>query len=105
MIKLKEDNQSLLHLALLGFEGQNNWEVGVERIGMEKGMQKGIEKGLLEEGREMVLEALDERFGQVPDDVSNAVAKIEDRDKLKILHRQAIRCASMDEFRKSLDGQ
>ena len=73
----------------------------VERIGM----QKGIEKGLLEEGREMVLEALDERFGEVPDDVSNAVTKIEDRDRLKSLHRYAIRCESLDEFKKQLDGQ
>lgn len=73
----------------------------VERIGMRKGLQQG----LLEEGREMVLEALDERFGEVPDDVSNAVTKIEDRGRLKSLHRYAIRCESLSEFKQELDGQ
>ena len=75
------------------------------REGIEEGIEKGIEKGLLEDSREMVLEALDERFGKVPNDVSNAVTNIEDRDKLKSLLRQAIRCVSMEEFRKSLNGQ
>ena len=49
----------------------------VERIGMRK--------GLLEEGREMVLEALDEWFGEVPSFISNAVNQIEDRDMLNMV--------------------
>ena len=65
----------------------------------------GMEKGLLEDGREMVLEALDERFGEVSGEISNAVDKIEDRDTLKSLHRYAIRCASLEEFKKSLNGK
>ena len=68
-----------------------------ERIGMRKGVQQGYE--------EMVLEALDERFGGIPDDVSETVSKIEDRDTLKSLHRYAIRCASLEEFKKSLNGK
>jgi len=52
--------------------------------------------------RKMVLEALDERFGEVPDEVSNAVVQIDDSDKLKSLHRQAIRCASLEDFKKAL---
>jgi len=69
----------------------------VERIGMRK--------GLLEDGREMVLEALDERFGEVPSFISNVVTKIEDRDMLKFLHRHAIRCASLEEFKQALNGK
>ena len=65
----------------------------VERIGIKKGFS------------EMVLEALDERFGEVPDVVSNAIDQIDDRDKLKSLLRQAIRCSSLEEFKKSLDGR
>jgi len=49
----------------------------VERIGIKKGFS------------EMILEALDERFGEVPSEISNAVTKIEDRDTLKSLHRYA----------------
>ena len=65
----------------------------------------GIEKGLLEDSREMVLEALDERFDEASDDISNAVNQIEDRDRLKFLLRYAIRCASLEEFKQKLDGQ
>jgi hypothetical protein len=78
----------------------------VERIGMRKGMEKGLQQGLLEDGREMILEALDERFGEeVPSFISNAVNQIENRDTLKFLHRYAIRCASLEEFKQALNGQ
>ena len=73
----------------------------VERIGMEKGLQQGLQQGF----GEMILEALDERFGGVPSDISNAVDQIESRDTLKFLHRHAIRCASLEEFKQVLDGQ
>jgi len=74
-----------------------------ERIGMKKGMEQGLQQGMLEEAREMVLEALEERFGEVPSDVEKAVREIKDRDTLKRLHRQAIRCGSLEGFRKILD--
>ena len=74
----------------------------VERIGMERGLQQG----LLEDGREMILEALDERFGEeVPSFISNAVNQIENRDTLKSLLRYAIRCVSLEEFKQALNGQ
>ena len=74
----------------------------VERIGMEQGLQRGLQQGLqqglLEEGREMVLEALDERFGEIPNEVTKAVNHIEDRNVLKSLLRYAIRCPSLEDF-------
>jgi len=73
----------------------------VERIGMKQGLQQG----LLEDGREMVLEALDERFGEVQSEVANAVNQIENRDTLKSLLRSAIRCASLEDFKKALNGR
>ena len=36
----------------------------VERIGMEKGLQQGMEKGMEKGMQQMVLDALDERFGE-----------------------------------------
>jgi len=65
-----------------------------ERIGMKKGM--------LEEACKMVLEALEERFGEVPSDVEKVVRGIEDRDTLRRLLRQAIRCGSLEEFWRAL---
>jgi hypothetical protein len=69
----------------------------VERIGIEKGLQQGFSA--------MVLEALNERFGEVPSEISDAVTKIEDRNTLKFLHRCAIRCASLEELKQALNGQ
>ena len=63
-----------------------------ERIGMRKGM--------LEDAREMVLEALEERFGVVPEDVKEVVRSQNDRDELRRWLRLAIRAGSLDEFRR-----
>jgi len=62
----------------------------------------GMRKGMLEEAREMVLEALQERFGHVPEDVERRVRGIGDRGILKGLLRHVIRCGSLDEFREKL---
>ena len=72
-----------------------------ERIGMRKGLQQGF----LIEGREMILGALNERFGEVSFDISNAVNKIEDRDTLRALLRYAIRTMSLEEFKQALNGR
>ena len=68
----------------------------VERIGMQKGMQKGLQQ--------MVLDALDERFGELPEIVSNAIHQIRDQEQLRLLLRQAIRSESLAEFQASLNG-
>ena len=65
-----------------------------ERIGMKKGLQQG----LLEEAREMVLEALEERFGGVSPDLSERIREMGDRKVLRKLHRLAVRAGSLEEF-------
>ena len=62
----------------------------------------GLEKGLIADARELVLEALEERFGVVPEDIRQRVNAIEDRSVLKSLLRLAIRAGSIDEFREGL---
>ena len=49
--------------------------------------------------------ALDERFGKIPSTISNVVNQIKDRDVLKFLLRQVIRCNSMEEFKQVLNRQ
>jgi len=63
-------------------------------------MEKGMEKGSLEEAREMVLEALEERFGVVPPDLEEVIRGREDRDMLRKWLRLAIRVGNLEEFRK-----
>ena len=62
----------------------------------------GIEKGLIVEARELVIEALEERFGSVPEDIKQKINSIEDRAVLKRLHRLAIRAGSLEDFRQGL---
>ena len=81
-------------------EKQMPYITSVERIGIEK----GLEQGMLTDRREMVLEALDERFGEVPSSISDVINRIEDKDMLRQLHRQAIGSTSLEEFQQSLNG-
>ena len=71
-----------------------------ERIGMKKGLEQGLQQGMLEEAREMVLEALEERFGDVPGDLEEVVRGQKDRDELRRWLRLAIRAGSLEEFRR-----
>jgi hypothetical protein len=70
----------------------------IERLGREEGMQTGAIQGI----REMLLAALDVRFEKIPDDIASAIKAIETGEMLKLLHRQAITCESLDAFRRVL---
>ena len=61
-----------------------------------------IEKGMLSSARESVVEALEVKFGSVPDDIPTKLQGIEEREVLKQLHRQAILASSLDDFKKNL---
>ena len=77
----------------------------VERIGMQKGFEQGLQQGLqqgLREVQDMVCEAVTTRFGTVPDDILAAVRRLEDRETLHALLRQAIICPTIDALREAL---
>ena len=71
---------------------------------IEEGEKKGIEKGKIQEGREMVLEAISFRFEHVPEDIVREVSAFDSRSVLKRLHREAIICPDLTGFRKALDN-
>jgi hypothetical protein len=64
--------------------------------------EEGIEKGILKEAREMVIEALTERFVAVPSDIKRLVSSLGKHDLLKELLRHAIRSSDIEAFRKVL---
>ena len=74
----------------------------VERLGMQKGFEQGLQQGQLQEAREMLLEAVATRFGEVPEDVTAAVQRLETVEALRGLLRQALTCASIEAFRDAL---
>jgi hypothetical protein len=65
---------------------------------------KGMEKGLIIEAQELVIEALEERFGSVSEEVKNRIKTIQDRAFLKTLHRFAINVKSLEEFISRLNN-
>ncbi len=73
--------------------------------GRAEGRAEGHAEGLLEEAQEMVLEALDERFGPVPKRLSDQLRQIQQREVLKTLHRQALRCQTLSQFKRELVTQ
>jgi flagellar biosynthesis/type III secretory pathway protein FliH len=72
--------------------------------GIEQGLQQGAQQGARQEGQQMVLDALEERFGELPETVSDTIRQIQDQEQLRLLLRQAIRSTSLEEFQSSLNG-
>jgi predicted transposase YdaD len=64
--------------------------------------QEGREDGRIEERRQSVLEALDLRFGPIPDGLRDSLNAIADPEKLRTLLRAAIVSDSLDSFAASL---
>lgn len=66
--------------------------------GRQEGRKEGRQEGLLRGRQEDVLEALAIRFDELADGLREAVLGISDEEKLRELHRAAIRCGSIEEF-------
>ncbi len=64
--------------------------------------EEGIEKGILKDAKDMVIEALTERFAAVPSSVRDEVYSVGQHDALKELLRYAIRSSDIGAFRKVL---
>jgi hypothetical protein len=79
------------------------WVREAHNEGLQEGIQHGIQQGP-QARRDIVLAAVAERFGMVPDSVAEGIQTIEDADRLADLVRQAIRTASVEEFQRRLVG-
>jgi hypothetical protein len=90
----------------------------IERLGREEGLRQGLEQGLqqglqrgLQQGRQegsvaarqkAVLDALEIRFGQVPDGIRERIEAIEDQARLRALLECAIQAGSIEEFIRTI---
>jgi predicted transposase YdaD len=68
----------------------------------QEGRIEGREDGRMEERRQSVLEALDLRFGPIPDGLRDSIEAITDPEKLRALLRAAIISDSLESFTASL---
>lgn len=62
------------------------------------GIKKGLKQGRLDNAKESVLEALEVRFGAVPESIKDAIDGIPDIGVCKKLLQEAIRAASLEDF-------
>ncbi len=74
---------------------------GVQQ-GIQQGIKQGIQQGSIFEDQEMVIEALEERFGIVPESVAKEVKEIETKETLRHLFKLALMAKDMAEFKKYL---
>ncbi|MCD6238347.1 MAG: hypothetical protein J7K51_03310, partial [Thermotogae bacterium] len=65
-------------------------------------LKREREKGRLEKAQEAVIDAIEAKFDEVPEDIANTIKEIKDMDVLKDLLKKAIRSETLDEFRTEL---
>ena len=56
----------------------------------QRWLEQGIQQGMLRDAQEMVLDALDAKFGRCPEHLKKKIKSIGDRLKLKELHREIL---------------
>jgi predicted transposase/invertase (TIGR01784 family) len=85
----------------LGYARKAGLEEGMEK-GMEKGMKKGMEKGMLKGAHKMIIEVLNENFGNVPECVKTRVSSIDNQSTLKALLFESFKSKDLKSFEKHL---
>lgn len=68
---------------------------------LEQGRQQGMQQGMLQEAREMVLDALEAKFGETSAYFKPQVAKITDRNKLKEILKIILKVQDIKELESS----
>ena len=68
----------------------------------QEGRTEGRKEGVLTSRRQAVVEALEIRFGSVPDWILAELNAVVEDEKLKILHRSAIQSVTLDAFVQTL---
>ncbi len=72
-------------------------------IAKEEGVKEGRDLGMLETAREMVVDALIEKFAMMPSHISKRIRAVQNSDALKVLFRQIFRCKDIGEFEAVLN--
>ena len=104
MLSLPEelDEEFWAQVRELDEEKKMPYITSIERIGIRKGREEGLkegkEEGGLEQARHDVIQALEVRFGTVPEEVAAAVGAVSKLDLLGDLLRQAILAESLEGF-------
>jgi hypothetical protein len=74
---------------------------GIEQ-GIEQGIERGIERGSLQSSRELLLQTIQVRFGQIPEELRVSINACTSTENLSNFHRQALLAKSIDELPRQL---
>ncbi len=80
---------------------EKGWEEG-KLEGKVEGKAEGLKKGR-ESAQEMVLDTIFDVFGNLPVEIIDKVKSITHFDILKMIHRQALKCKDIEQFRDILN--
>lgn len=72
--------------------------------GIQQGIEQRIYKGLLYEAQELLIEALEVKFGEVSEEIKERIKRTEDMELLKRLHRLVIKAETFEEVKKELEA-
>ena len=68
---------------------------------IDQGKEQGLQQGMLQDAREMVLDALEAKFGGSSARFRAQVAQITDRDKLKEILKMVLKIQDIKELEKA----
>lgn len=99
-VRLPDELDRQLHTILAHSEEDKKmaYVTSFERIGLERGMKQGLEQGRLQEAHENILDALNLRFGSIPQAVIDGVTAQKDMSVCKELFRASVRSESVEDF-------
>jgi hypothetical protein len=95
--RIKELWEEIKMLDVLDVAREKGLEEG-KAIGIKEGKDLGVKEGKIEATREMLIDALFEKFNEMPSRVSERIRSIQNHDILKFLFRQVFRCDDMEAF-------
>jgi len=93
-------------LDIIELAEEKGMEKGMEKgrkKGREEGREEGLQKGRQESAQEMVLDTIFDVFGNLPVEMIEKVKSITHFDILKMIHRQALKCKDIEQFRDILN--
>jgi len=106
---LNELWEEIKMLDIIELAREKGEEIGLkkgEEAGLKKGRKKGEEAGLkkgMESAHEMILDTIFALFGNLPIDLIEKVKSIYHLEVLKLIHRQAMKCKNIEQFREILN--
>ncbi len=76
-----------------------SWERVALEKGLQEGRQKGREEGILQGAKDLLRQAMEVRFGQIPPSLLERIQQCQDVDVLRAFHKQVLTAESLDELR------